>query len=147
MGRLFFAVFLTLALLVGGVWYLYSSPSDVPAILSYSYSNASTNDIVVFAPQPRDHLSTIFSITGNARGPWYFEASFPIVILDADGSTILQTHATADGEWMTTEFVPFSVDISLPGGYRGAATIVLHKDNPSGLSEYDASVSFPIVIE
>src|SRR3989344_4416704 len=147
MHRTLFILFVSLAVLVGGVLYLYSSPTEVPPRVLYTYMNASSNDIVVYVPQPRAEVSKTFSITGNARGPWYFEASFPISILDASGATLLQTHATADGEWMTEAFVPFSVDISLPSGYTGEATIVLNKDNPSGLPEHDASVSFQVIVK
>jgi hypothetical protein len=146
MGRVVLIVFISLAALALGVVYLYMSPADIPAA-AMSYTNATTNDITVYAPQPRAELTRSFTITGNARGPWYFEASFPVSILGADGSPILQTHATAQSEWMTTEFVPFSVDITVPTSYTGPATIVLSKDNPSGLPEHDASVSFSVVIK
>lgn len=114
---------------------------------SLNYENASSDMIVVEAPQPGTVLPKEFTISGTARGNWFFEASFPIQVTDQQGNTIYEGFATASGEWMTTDFVPYSGTVSLAGAYSGLATLILKKDNPSGLPENDASVSFPIVIE
>jgi hypothetical protein len=112
-----------------------------------TYVNASADLIKVALPYPGAVTGKSFSVTGQARGTWYFEASFPIEVLDKDGKTLAMGHAEAQGEWMTENFVPFKGDIIVPASYMGPATLVLHKDNPSGLPEHDASVSFPITIE
>jgi hypothetical protein len=112
-----------------------------------TYINASPDNIVVDLPFPGAVTGKTFSVTGKARGTWYFEASFPIEVKDKDGKTIAQLPAQAQGEWMTTEFVPFNVVVSVPQTYIGPATLILHKDNPSGLPQNDASISFPITIE
>jgi hypothetical protein len=59
----------------------------------------------------------------------------------------VQVVAQAQGDWMTEEFVPYKADIKIPNAYTGKATILLKKDNPSGLVEKDASISFPFTIE
>lgn len=112
-----------------------------------TYQNASEDLIKVDLPNPGAVTGKDFSIIGEARGNWYFEASFPIQVLAEDDSVLVDTFATAQGEWMTTEFVPFRADIQVPATYSGKATVILRKDNPSGLPENDASVSFPITIE
>lgn len=110
------------------------------------YINATTDDIVVDFPAPESILDQSFEITGQARGTWYFEGDFPIDVISENGTTLVSLPGSADGEWMTTEFVPFSALIEV-GDYIGPATIVLRRDNPSGLPEYDASISIPIIIE
>ncbi len=113
-----------------------------------TYDRASPDLIQVGLPFPGAVVGKEFSVIGKARGNWYFEASFPITVRDKDGKTLAQTYATAQGEWMTSEFVPFkSEPIKIPESYIGPATLVLHKDNASGLPEHDASISFPITIE
>lgn len=112
---------------------------------SISYVNASVDNITVTAPTPGAVVESTFTVSGQARGPWYFEASFPLEVLDANGNQLLITPVQADGEWMTEDFVPFSIEITVPD-YAGEATIVMHKDNPSGLPEHDASISFPVTI-
>ena len=47
---------------------------------------------------------------------------------------------------MTTADVASKADITATG-YTGAATLVLKRDNPSGLPENDASVVVPITIQ
>jgi Immunoglobulin-like domain of bacterial spore germination len=112
-----------------------------------TYKNATINDIVVTNPTPGAVTGKTFTVTGKARGPWYFEASFPVRVLDGNGNVLATGVAKAQGDWMTTEFVPFTVSITVPGAYIGPATLVLQKDNPSGLPEKDASISFPFTIQ
>lgn len=110
------------------------------------YTNSSADLINIKSPLPNDFVKKEFSITGEARGNWFFEASFPIVVLGKDGEVLAQTHATAGGDWMTENFVPFTADIKIPASYVGPAKIILKNDNPSGLPERDASVSFDVII-
>ena len=112
-----------------------------------TYNNATINDIVVTNPTPGAVTGKTFTVTGKARGTWYFEASFPVRVLDGNGNVLATGIAQAQGDWMTTEFVPFVVAITVPTAYIGGATLVLQKDNPSGLPEKDASISFPFTIE
>ncbi len=113
-----------------------------------TYENASADMIRVELPYPGAVVGKEFQVVGEARGNWYFEASFPIEVVGANGNIIAKSFATADGDWMTTEFVPFiSETIDLPSAYIGPATLIIRKDNPSGLPENDASISIPIVVE
>jgi hypothetical protein len=111
-----------------------------------TYNNTSKEFITVETPTPGAVTGKEFKIIGKARG-FMFEASFPIEVLDKNGNKILETHAEAKSDWMVDTLVPFEADIKLPDSYIGAATLVLHKDNPSGLPEHDASISFPITVE
>lgn len=112
-----------------------------------TYDNSSADLILVKLPYPGAVTGKEFSVIGKARGNWYFEASFPVEVLDKDGKRLFVGHAQAEGEWMTEEFVPFKSDVKVHENYMGPATLVLHKDNPSGEAKFDASISFPIVIE
>ena len=115
-----------------------------PAI---TYTNASEDLIVVELPFPGAVVGKEFSVVGKARGNWFFEASFPVYVMDQNGKKLAVGIAQAEGDWMTTDFVPFKADIKVPDSYIGLATLVLDKDNASGLPEHDASVSFPITVE
>ncbi len=98
-------------------------------------------------PRPGSRITSPLVAEGEARGNWYFEASFPISIHKADGTQIGQGYAQAQGEWMTTEFVPFqSISIEFePQPAGSAGTVILHKDNPSGLPEHDDELRIPVV--
>ncbi len=102
--------------------------------------------IIADAPLKNASVSSPLGITGSARGTWYFEASFPVELKDANGNTIAQAPAQAIGDWMTTDFVPFSLSLPFPAQPKGSSgTLILHKDNPSGDPERDQSVSIPVV--
>lgn len=106
--------------------------------------------IVIDYPMLGDTISSPVIVRGKARGSWFFEASFPIIIVDWDGRIIGEGHATAQDDWMTTEFVPFigtisyTVDPQTPYD-RGA--VIFRKDNPSGLPQNDDAREVPIVFE
>ncbi|MCF7865277.1 MAG: DM13 domain-containing protein [Candidatus Pacebacteria bacterium] len=114
-----------------------------------TYKKATADLIQVTLPFPDAVVGKDFSVIGKARGNWFFEASFPVEVLDKNGKILAIGIAhTINGEdWMTTNFVNFKADIKVPQSYIGPATLVLKKDNPSGLAEHDASVLFPINIE
>lgn len=106
--------------------------------------------IVVDTPTPNQTVSSPITVSGKARGNWFFEASFPIVVTNWDGLIIGEGIATAQGDWMTTEFVPFTAMISytLPEGTPyNRGTLILKKDNPSGLPEHDDAREIPVVLQ
>ena len=100
----------------------------------------------VTAPLQNATVAKQFTVSGEARGNWYFEASFPIKIQDANNNQVGAGIAQAQEEWMTTEFVPFIATVTVEN-YSGPATLVLLKDNPSGLPEHDDSVTFPVIVQ
>lgn len=97
-------------------------------------------------PTIGERITSPLTVTGSARGTWYFEASFPIEVRDAEGNLIGQGYGEAQGEWMTEDFVIFkSIPITFaaqPAGSTGM--VILRKDNPSGLPEHDRSLEVPV---
>src|SRR3989338_2033847 len=49
--------------------------------------------IEVTTPMPNNLLQGEFVVEGRARGTWYFEASFPIELLDGEGKILTQVPA------------------------------------------------------
>ena len=107
-------------------------------------TDVSSAMIRVTIPEPDAIVRSPLTVTGEARGNWYFEASFPVKILDANGKQLGVRIAQAQGEWMTTNFVPFSTIVNFSTPTTQTGTIVFQKDNPSGLPEHDAEVRIPI---
>lgn len=108
-------------------------------------TGADTSNLIrVASPQPNASVRSPLTITGEARGNWYFEASFPIKILDADGRELGVHYAEAQGEWMTTNFVPFVSILNFATSTTPTGTLVLQKDNPSGLPQNDAEIRIPV---
>lgn len=99
-------------------------------------------------PRPNQTIQSPLVIKGEARGYWFFEASFPVVLTDWDGLIIAQGIATTQNDWMTEEFVPFEAALTFtldPNVYSNRGTLILRKDNPSGLPEHDDALEIPIV--
>ncbi len=105
------------------------------------------NLIRVSDPRPNVSVKSPLTVKGVARGNWFFEASFPIKLLDASGKEVAQGIAQAKREWMTTEFVPFEAVLTFTIPTVGQGTLVLQKDNPSGLLENDDVLRIPITFE
>lgn len=103
--------------------------------------------IRVVSPTLNAIISSPFSISGEARGQWFFEGSFPAKLLDANGKEIAVIPITAQGEWMTTDFVPFSGSMMFGKVNTKKGTLVLQKDNPSGLIENSAQIEIPIIFD
>ncbi|HEY4499195.1 MAG TPA: Gmad2 immunoglobulin-like domain-containing protein [Candidatus Paceibacterota bacterium] len=111
-------------------------------------SSASITDLIFLdTPTVNQGVTSPIYISGRARGNWYFEASFPVELRDERGIVLAQAPAQAQGEWMTTELVPFLLELSFAKPTTTIkATLVLKKDNPSGLPEHDAQIEIPVVL-
>ncbi len=91
--------------------------------------------IKVYAPLNGEEVENPLIIEGEARGPWFFEATFPIKIYDENNNIIGTGIAQAKDDWMQTDFVPFEAEIIFNHSGGGDGIIVLEKANPSGLAE------------
>jgi len=100
--------------------------------------------IQITSPRPNASIASPLTITGQARGTWFFEASFPIKLLDENGQEIGTAIAQAKSDWMTENFVPFEATLTFQKPISTKGTLVLKKDNPSGLAEYDDQLIVPI---
>lgn len=104
-----------------------------------------TDLIRLSSPRPGDAVQSPLKVTGEARGFWFNEASFPIKIYDANGKELGTAIAEAKADWMTEEFVPFEATLTFQAPEKGKGVLVLQKDNPSGKKENDDSLKVPVV--
>lgn len=116
-----------------------SSANSIPFVAN--------QNIDVFSPLPGDLVVSEDSllVSGQARGSWFFEASFPVRLMDGNGKELATGIAQAEDDWMTEDFVPFSVELTVPKITTNTGSLVLVKDNPSGLPEHDDSLVIPLV--
>ncbi len=96
-----------------------------------------SKNIDVLQPLEGELMSSPYEVRGLAPGTWYFEANFEIQLLDESGNIITRSIATAQSDWMTTSQVPFVAYLEFETNYQGPAKLLLIKDNPSGLEEYE----------
>lgn len=107
-------------------------------------STSKDNLIRLASPQPNSLVRSPLIIHGQARGTWYFEASFPVRLLDAKGTVIIAQPAQAQSDWMTEDFVPFTSTLTFKTPSTTTGWLVLAKDNPSGLPEHDDELRIPV---
>lgn len=100
--------------------------------------------IRVNAPRSGELVSSPLIVEGEARGTWFFEASFPVTLLDGNGNVLVQTFATALSDWMTEDFVAFRTTVEFTNPPTNRGTLVLAKDNPSGLPEFDDEIRIEV---
>ncbi len=126
-----------------------TTSTNIPADIA-SHIASKADLIKLTSPQPLETVSSTIEIKGEARGYWFFEASFPIVAVDWDGRIVGEGIATADGDWMTEDFVPFTakVEYYIPDDiYSKNGALILKRDNPSGLPENDDALEIPVIFE
>lgn len=130
-------------LCVDGAWVKHGNPS-APMPQTGCGSGELDSMIRVQSPTPGQAVQSPLVITGQARGTWFFEASFPVRLVKKDGTEIASGIATAQSDWMTEEFVPFSATLTFASDVEQEAELVLVKDNPSGLPENDDERRMPV---
>ena len=116
------------------------------------YSDKQKENLIrIFLPKPYKEISSPLLISGEARGNWFFEATFPVVLTDWDGRIIAEYYAEAKSDWMTAEFVPFEAKIEFENPYKidspdfmRRGFLILRKSNPSGLPEHDDALEMPV---
>ena len=71
---------------------------------------------MVNQPKISQTVSSPLKISGKAKGSWFFEGSFPVILTDWDGKIIAETQAKTDKDWTTEELIPFqaTLEFTLP---------------------------------
>ncbi|MEX0931209.1 MAG: Gmad2 immunoglobulin-like domain-containing protein [Candidatus Paceibacterota bacterium] len=105
----------------------------------------SKSDLIVLdVPEVNAKVNSPLVIRGEARGMWYFEASFSVRLIDANGVVLAHHYATAKEDWMTEEFVPFESTITFTQPQTETGTLILEKQNASGLPEHADELRIPV---
>ena len=106
-------------------------------------ASSTAPNVVVSSPLANEFIASPLRVEGQARGNWFFEATLPIRLYDAAGNLLASAPGQAQSDWMTADLVPFTATLE----FQTAATrgyLVINRDNPSGLPEYDASSTIPV---
>jgi len=108
------------------------------------FSNKNTNveniekkaDLIrVSNPQPEQVISSPLTVEGQARGSWFFEATFHIVLVDENGDQIASTNASTNEDWTTEDFISFFAELTFIKPQTATGILIFSKANPSGLPE------------
>ncbi|MDF1497450.1 MAG: Gmad2 immunoglobulin-like domain-containing protein [Patescibacteria group bacterium] len=130
---------------------IWNEEKEIVSTFDFLESEAVGELIRLNEPQENNVVTSPLDIQGRARGQWYFEGIFNIVLTDWDGEIITETNAEADGNWMTEEFVPFRAEMQFESPYQSGdpeymrnGSLILQKANPSGLPENAGALEIPV---
>ncbi len=127
-------------------FFLYSYLKDNG--VSIAPSAVKEDIIIVVSPIKDSRISSPLSVAGRAKGTWFFEGSFPLILKDQDGKIIAEGHVSSQGDWQTENLVKFIGTLQFdqpPSGQNG--TLIFKKDNPSDLPQNDDSYELPIIFK
>lgn len=129
-----------------GTWIKHGNPeTPQPVTGCGEEANNIVNDIVIMSPTPESEVTSPLIISGQARGNWFFEATFPIQLTTVHGLILGNTQAQAQSDWMTEGYVPFiaTLDFNMPNDVD-QGELIFEKANPSGLPEHGAEYRLPV---
>lgn len=122
-------------------------PNQAQVTTSSTATNGGNSGVAVAVPSnlvEGQIVSLPLIVSGMVPGNWFFEGSFPVVLKDTNGTQIAVALAQTTSNWMTTDMIPFTVTLPLVN-YHGSGSVVFIKDNPTGESQFDASVTVNVV--
>lgn len=123
-----------------GQWIEHGKPSEQMP----TESCEGNSEVFVYSPKPGEEINSPFKIEGKAKGFWFFEASFPVRLLDENGKELAMGIVQAQSNWMTEDFVEFKGELSFVSDKEQSGKLVLQKDNPSGLPENDKKIEISV---
>ena len=128
----------------------------IVSIVAFLLKNEAKNfnsDITV-SVKSNQVITSPLQIDGKARGFWFFEASFPIKLVDENNNILAITIAqakedpvTGEVNWMTEDFVDFKAKLEFVPEKNQKGFLIFMRDNPSGLPENNEEFKVPVHLE
>jgi hypothetical protein len=116
-------------------------PTQTPGAGAIDPSRAS-----VSAPLYGAETKSPLTVAGIAPSNWFFEASFPVTLVDDNNQTLAQAPAQAQSDWTVQGPVPFKAQLNFLVLQETHATVVLREDMPSHAGAA-REVRIPVVLE
>ena len=149
--RLSLIFIVTSSLCIAGCISMQENDTDNKSIVSTEatfFGSWTWSDIVdITSPISWTPISSPVTIIWEMSGYWFFEATAPVQIVDSDDIQLWEWYVTTQGERMTGWLVAFSWSVMFSLSWTTATTwsVILRRNNVSGLSENDAYVAIPVV--
>ena len=124
-------------------------PSNATLIFEVQLLNVLEKPDIILVDSPifYETIQSPLKIKGQARGYWFFEADFPVKLIDANGKELVVSFAKTSADWMTEDFVPFEAVLEFEQPETENGTLILEKDNPSGLLENADEIRISVLFE
>lgn len=94
-----------------------------------------------------DYISSPLVIKGEAKGTWFSEGSFSVILTDGDGLIISETQTTVNSNWLTDDYVNFEayLEFESPEVFNTNGHLIFHNANNAETLEesaYEIIVNF-----
>lgn len=123
----------------------YPGPAKAPMTAGSQSVISSDGHLAVASLKSGNLVRSPLTVTGTVTGGgWFFEATFPVKVLDGNGTELGVAAAQAQADWTSTGTVPFTAVVQFSAPQYATGTVVLSKDNPSGAPQNDESLSIPV---
>ncbi len=107
---------------------------------------ALSDSIQITSPRPNQVVTKSFVIQGSARGFWFFEGQMNAELRDLQNNLLGKTTLTADANWMSEEFVPYSGLLEFKNDVKAKnGLLIVQSSNPSGLLQNSKELIVPVV--
>ena len=148
MKKIIFSILVLIILFIIGGFLFDWGNRDVNTV-SNTHTATSTSDMLtVFSPTDGQTVTSPISVSGKVSGDWFFEGSFPVELIDSDGTVIATTTAQTPGDWATTSIINFSATLVYPKATTSdRALIMLKNDNPSGDPALDTERFIQVILK
>ncbi len=127
-----------------GEWIKHGNPYAPQPTTVCLGDKVQSSDIIIDSPLTNQLMTSPGTVEGRAKGHWFFEGIFPVRLLDAGGGEIARASAQAQSDWMTSGFVPFRAELKFDKATTATGTLILERNNPSGLSENEGRIEVPV---
>lgn len=109
-----------------------------------SEDEAANSEVQVVSPTPNQLIENSVDITGQISGSWLFEATAPVKLYDTNNNLVAEGYIMAEGDWMTSDLVPFKGTLTFEKSESQKGRLVIEKANPSDLEENKKELVVPI---
>jgi hypothetical protein len=111
---------------------------------TFTEDTAENAEVVIDTPTRGALVTSPLTVSGKAKGTWFFEANIPVTLKDTNGKVLAQVGAQAQGNWMTEDYVNFTAVLNFAAPTTEMGVLLIQKDNPSGLPQNDAEFAIPV---
>lgn len=91
-----------------------------------------------------DVINTPLTVTGEAKGPWLWEGTFPVDVVDKTGMILGKGVAEAQSDWMTENFVKFIAKVEFKNNNASEGYLLFRNENPSGNANLAMELKLPV---
>lgn len=124
------------------------APTKAPVVLNddvKSPQKFESENLILESPLESSVISSPLKIEGKALGTMFSEGVLNVQLQDSSGTNLGTAQATAIGSWMTTEFVPFEVNMTYSRPQSRTGKLIFVKGNPSGLPANDLKIEVEVL--